>query len=350
MPGGNRAWCFTLNHPTQDETSALPTSADTLWAHCVALCYQLEQGDAGTPHFQGYARFDIQRGLNAVRSLIPGGRAHWEPARGSPSQNLAYCTKPDGRLSEPVVIGQFGGQRGLPGGPNAGGRACLKRADFISIIQDNPHVSTAQIIEQGGLDIIATQPNLLGTLRGYLLADERRDGVTVELFYGPTGTGKSRLAHELYPGAYRKAPGIWWDFYQGESVVILDDFDSDFMLIGDLLRSCDRYPVSVPVKGGFVRLVATHFVITSNELPAEWYPKASVRRIAAVCRRIGSVIDFSGNAVLQHEGAWYFNPALNSRGQPFILPWERIEPEPEPSPLQFELSDPVTPTQVFLGE
>lgn len=315
MPNGNRAWCFTLNNPTEDETSTLPVSLPIQWDLCSHLCYQLEQGEQGTPHYQGYARFRCQRSLRTVRALLP--RAHWEPARGTSTQNLAYCTKPDGRLGEPVILGVFGTGSDQP--------SSLKRTDFVATVQSNPFISEAELIDLGGLEVLATTPNLLGTVRGFLLADVRRDGVTSELYYGDTGTGKSRFADHRYPDAFRKTNGPWWDGYSGQTTVIFDDFDSDFMSIGEFLRVIDRYPLSVPVKGGFVRLVATHFVITSNHLPSQWYPDIRPVRLKAVHRRIARVFEFTQNnagdiAVLQYDGPKYLNHT-EVTGLPITLPW-----------------------------
>lgn len=326
MPAGNRAWCFTLNNPTDDEKAILPKESTELplWEHAVALCYQLEAGENGTPHYQGYVRFSCQRSLNVVKRFLP--RAHWEPARGLPKHNLDYCTKNDGRLGEPVVLGQFGN--------NGGGSSHLKRTEVVSLIEQDPYVSTADLVAAGGLDVLISNPNLLGLARGYLLQDARRAGVTCELYFGRTGTGKSRLADTRYPDAYRKTTGPWWDGYQGQSTVILDDFDGDFMPVGQLLRVIDRYPLDVPVKGSFVKLVANHFVITSNLLPAGWYPLiVDTARYQAIIRRLSTVVDFNYDPPLLTDGRDYFSVTFSDRGRErVVLPW---------------LDPPVTPTQLF---
>lgn len=339
MPQGNRAWCFTLNNPTEDETNLLPVPTDTKWPLLVQCVYQLEQGVQGTPHYQGYVRFSCQRSLGIVRRLL--GRAHWEPARGTPSQNMEYCTKLDGRLGEPVIVGLFGGNI-------ARGGSSLKRAEFVELIRQNPDLSNSEIIEQGGLDILCANPNLVGTIRGLILSDGRRDGVTCELYVGPAGTGKSRLADTLYPDAYRKVDGPWWDGYCGQRVVIFDDFDNAFAPIGNMLRAIDRYPLSVGVKGSFVNLVATHFVITSNLQPSEWYPDADARRKRALYRRITTVIDFKdNNTQTQHDGYRYLIMNDATQGRPYTLPW--VEPDlPDPSPPWSEPSD-LDPTDLLLN-
>ena len=43
------------------------------------------------------------------------------------------------------------------------------------------------------------------------------DGPEVWVFWGATGTGKSRRAFETWPDAYRKMTNDkWWDGYHGE--------------------------------------------------------------------------------------------------------------------------------------
>lgn len=335
MPNGFRHWCFTLNNPTDEEKLKLPRAPQDLWPHATHLVYQLEVGENNTPHIQGYVRFSRQRTLIQVRQLIH--RAHFEHCKGTPLQNYEYCTKEEGRLDGPVVIGEFGiGPRGSgkrADGTDGNGGGHLKRSQFLDLIQEDPHTSTAELIALGGLSVLTQNPNLLGIARGYLLADVRRDGITVELYYGPTDVGKSRLADYLFPDAFRKAAGPWWDLYEAQLQVILEDFDSDFCSIGDLLRVLDRYSLRVPVKGSFVQCVANHFIITSNELPDEWYPNATAKRLNAVKRRINTVIDFTTTPPRKHSGKAFFDTRVNSPGEVYDLPWlVDTPPDAPPSP------------------
>ncbi len=95
------AWCFTLNNPVAAETPCFQEN----WMRY--LVYQLEEGDAGTPHFQGYVQCLAQVRLTKFKAWLP--RAHFEPAKGSPDQNYKYCTK-EPRLDGPTECGNMTSQ------------------------------------------------------------------------------------------------------------------------------------------------------------------------------------------------------------------------------------------------
>jgi len=110
---------------------------------------------------------------------------------------------------------------------------------------------------------------------------------TVKVFWGPTGTGKTRRAWELGGlDAYPKIPSTkFWDGYQGQKSVIIDEFRGDIG-ISNLLRWFDRYPVLVEIKGSSTVLCAELIIVTSNVDPREWYPTLDQLTIQALMRRL----------------------------------------------------------------
>lgn len=109
----------------------------------------------------------------------------------------------------------------------------------------------------------------------------------VRVYWGATGTGKSRRAWgEAGLHAYCKDPrSKFWDGYQGQSDVIIDEFRGGID-ISHLLRWFDRYPVRVEVKGSSKCLAAERIWITSNIPPEQWYPECDEETLAALRRRI----------------------------------------------------------------
>ena len=91
-----RNWLFTINNPTEeDDPKEWPTQYVT---------YQLEKGDEGTPHYQGYVEMSSVCRLAAMKKLNP--RAHWEPRFGTQDEAIAYCTKEDTRVDGPWEQGE----------------------------------------------------------------------------------------------------------------------------------------------------------------------------------------------------------------------------------------------------
>ena len=84
-------WMFTINNPTDDMVK--PNAWDKM-KYCV---WQLEKGESGTPHWQGYITFTRNVRLSWLKANC-SKTAHWEPRKGTHDQARAYCTKEDTRL------------------------------------------------------------------------------------------------------------------------------------------------------------------------------------------------------------------------------------------------------------
>ena len=69
-----------------------------------------------------------------------------------------------------------------------------------------------------------------------------------EWHWGVPGAGKSHYVRRTYPDAYIKSQNKWFDGYQGEKVIILDDCDTD-TLSHHLKIWADKYPCKAETKG-----------------------------------------------------------------------------------------------------
>lgn len=107
------------------------------------------------------------------------------------------------------------------------------------------------------------------------------------VFWGRTGTGKSRRAwEESGLDAYSKDPrSKFWDGYQTQKCVVIDEFRGGID-ISHILRWLDRYPVRVEIKGSSRPLVADKIWITSNVDPRLWYPDIDPETLGALLRRL----------------------------------------------------------------
>jgi hypothetical protein len=99
-------------------------------------------------------------------------------------------------------------------------------------------------------------------------------------FYGPPGTGKTHAARTRYPGAYIKAQNKWWDGYQKQRFVVLDDLDQS-CLNHYLKIWADKWPCTGESKGGTLNLHHRAFIVTSN-----YEPEDLVRGDQAMCQAI----------------------------------------------------------------
>lgn len=87
----HRSYCFTINNYTAKDIDKL------LDAYFKYMCFGFEVGKDDTPHIQGYIQYYTTRSFAAIKKDIP--RAHIEISKGSPMQNIEYCSK-DGEFYE----------------------------------------------------------------------------------------------------------------------------------------------------------------------------------------------------------------------------------------------------------
>ncbi len=95
---------------------------------------------------------------------------------------------------------------------------------------------------------------------------------TISLWIGPTRTGKSSSCPRP-PDAYWHPGGNWWDGYNGQKIVVFDEFYGQ-IAYSNMLRILDRHPYCIESKGSSQELQASQFHFTSNTPYKEWWKGA----------------------------------------------------------------------------
>lgn len=224
-------------------------------------------GESGYEHWQVCVNFTRPVRLSAVVKIFGSG-THWEPTRSEAA--LSYCVKEDSAV--PDTKFEYGKKPVQRGDERCWDEilACCKSGEFERIPAD------VYLRYYGNIQRIA-RDNLVP------VAIER----TVRVYWGATGTGKSRRAwSEAGLEAYPKDPRTkFWDGYAGHEHVVVDEFRGGID-IGHVLRWFDRYPVLVEVKGSAVVLKAKALWLTSNLDPRLWYKDCDPETVAALMRRL----------------------------------------------------------------
>lgn len=261
-------WCFTLNNP---EDHKLPD----LWHQRVMFCiWQLEKGENGTPHLQGFVQFKDRVRLTTLKQL--SSRAHWEKMGkyATVQDNIHYCSKPN----EGCECDHCRNAKRLAGPWSYGTPSYTgKRSDLQALAKRAVELGSIQKIAEEIPEVVMKYPKGLQTL---LDATTPKPpplavGQVVKLYYGPTGTGKTYAAitESAEEETYLKPLGKWWPRYYGEGTVILDDFAgaaSEFKLT-ETLQLLDIYRYQVETKGGYQWLQRKVIIVTTNVHPKQWY-------------------------------------------------------------------------------
>jgi len=281
QPAASRAWCFTINNPISDLLSMEPASAEyhsaKRWDYLVNpanwtspevryISWQYEQGASGTPHHQGYVEFEKPQRLTALVKSRPG--VHFEPRKGPVDKAIRYTQKDEGRLDGPWEKGERS--------PGQGFRSDLESVAF----EVAAGAKMRDIAEQHPATYVQWGRGLT-QLRTILSEPYNHDAVRGEWYWGPPGTGKSRKARDENPGLYLKSQSKWFDGYDGEEVILIDDLDK---LGGDKLGHymkiwADRYACTAEVKGAVVNLRHKKIIITSNYKPEDLWEGEMLKAI-----------------------------------------------------------------------
>jgi hypothetical protein len=238
----NRNFCFTFNNYPENHF------IDTIDCKYVAYSHEVAP-TTGTPHLQGWITFHSAKTIQAARKLLPG--CHVLVMHGSLAQNDTYCSKADSlteRGEKPISNDNKG------------------RAEKLRWQR------AKELAKEGNLDEIDADiyVRCYSTLKS-IAKDNMKKPPPAEVkcfwIHGPTGTGKSHSVETTFPDCYKKPMDDlkWFDLYQDEDVIYLEDMDIYQKKWGGLLkRLADKWPMMASIKGTMRYIRPKTVIVTSN--------------------------------------------------------------------------------------
>lgn len=249
----SRGWCFTINNPTFQDAIEIEFLKDQVQYYI----YGKEHGqDRNTPHWQGYAYFANPVTMGRVKGLL--SRAHLEPQRGTCNQAINYCKK-DGDFEEHGQAPEHGG-------------GTTQRERWRKLID---------LAERGCIDEIKHEfPSEYFRYHERIKSLRIRDATPIngpldhEWWYGPTGTGKSSTLWNMFPRHYAKELNKWWDGYNDEEVVAIEEWSPKNECTASFLKVwADRYPFPAQIKGGSLKKIRPKkIIVLSNYTIDQCFP------------------------------------------------------------------------------
>lgn len=261
---GSRSYCFTIF-----DLGIVPK----LGGDIRYVVWQVEMcPETLSLHYQGYAELTKSKG-NGYLLKQWGGKFHTEKRHGTRDQARDYCMKEDTGCCGPWELGEW--IRGQ------GARNDIQNV-YNSLKEDKKYIT---ILDEDA-------PTLIRYHRGFQwakgLIDKHKSKmfrqVQVIVLYGDAGAGKTRAAIEESGNDYYildqlDSDKVWFDGYEGESTLIIDDFYG-WIKYGYLLRLLDGHQVRLNIKGSSGYALWTKVIITSNKHPEQWYSQGLTDALA----------------------------------------------------------------------
>lgn len=222
---------------------------------------QLEAGGkTDYQHWQLYVHHSSPVRFSTLKRRFPKG--HFEIARGTPAECVAYVSKVDTALGVQVQNGEIDVEE-----TPRGQLGTLAKARELIVDEGK---SRFDVYEELGTGFANSRA--LMEMEALAVHKKRRELAAIGgqereviVLCGPPGSGKTRWVYEQYAGDLFSVGGYLhpFDEYAGERVLVLDEFNGqiEFEL---LLKLLDRYPVHLPARYSNKFALYETVVIISN--------------------------------------------------------------------------------------
>lgn len=261
--------CFYLTYPKHEGTKEALLEFLSSKGEIERYCIARELHEDGTPHLHAYVVYATRKNFKSPSCFdFLDKHGNYQIPRNK-KDVIAYVAKQSDFIANFDV-----------------------KAKYDSMLQKKRDISV-ELMSGKELHVVTKEhPELLF---GYArlkkdIEQYKLDSVSVPRIYprdciwllGEPGTGKSYWARTTYPTLFEKPQNKWWDGYNNEDVVLIDDLDSESM--GHLLKIwADQYSFIGETKNGTIRPTYKTLIVTSNYHPDALFKDSMMAK--AIARR-----------------------------------------------------------------
>lgn len=324
-----RRWMLVSNNPTLKEFELLWELGKKL-DEITCLVYGAEHADEAdkTEHVHVYISWKQVMRFNRMKRLFP--RMRIELAKKPALACIRYCIKEGFYMAFGNVPNLEGSKRSRAKAEDLAREAVIKKVRTGEIRYQD--LSDEQLLDN---KLCRGVERALNFTMGPL-----RDDLYVVCFVSPTGWGKSWSIQTTFKNLATCEIGgsQEWILNSEQYVMLFDEFCGQIRA-QKMLRYLDKYPNSVPIKGGHRPCYWRLIFICSNTRPDEWYmkedPKTGMKVSsipddvrAALYRRIGYPNTTSHGETHVYDAQWTtLDDARKEMNEICTRLWhEKIEP------------------------
>lgn len=256
-----------------------------------SMICQVERGSNGTIHLQGYLQMEKRIRISTLSKRIKANtkfHGNLLVARGSARDNVEYCSKPTGdwtysdgkvkhseQLTKPMWINEAGFNmvKGQRNDLKTAIRAIEQGASMLEVWKQYPSTG---VRNHRGLE------KYHFTLKQSEFKQERLGRLIV--LHGNAGSGKSWASRHILTkelgltsddvySLQFDSNTIWFDGYNGEKILLIDDYEPKQIKRNQFLRITDIYPFNGQIKGGHIVAQWDYVIVTTNYDPHELFLK-----------------------------------------------------------------------------
>jgi hypothetical protein len=311
-----RFYVFTINNPKLPGNRQLQGHEyeaffrlieDQVKVKITYMIFALERGESGTQHLQGYLQLSTRKKSLTMRNHFRALKGWVAAAKGSVEANVKYISKAP--LAGPWVIGAADAEQG---GTRTDLNECVedmkKGLTFKSLVCKHPKVAIKYF---GNMQKMST-----------FMDDRVRDYMTeLYIYTGIPGSGKSHKAmaegtqwlqeHGFNENVYflsvpQKGQPLFWPGYNGQKVVVINDFYGEGINIDYFKNLIDKYPFTVNIKNSEAQFLARRVYVTSNAGWKTWWSSSLLsnkNNEKAIQRRITHAEEFTEEYISPEDRA-----------------------------------------------